>query len=968
MAWTFLPGMTKPVWQDDAGDVHLLGPGGKIQAVKPEAASKLLGGEMSDYRPAGADELNASRKEAEWENASLGAKAGFVAREGVKNIADTATGAARAAFGAGMGIAKAVSGSTAEVANPLEALSGESLVEGAQGLVDTPEGVAKTAAQQRRFAEAAPGVKFAADVGGMLAGGAALKGLGAAGELASGVGLLGEGSTAAKVGSLALENAAQSYAIGAEDAWVQDVPFTSEAAMGAMGVGALLGGGLGVAGAAGKAGYAAARKGIGTAKTAMAERVFGSASAGVKQTDKALESMAADVVGSAPPKGFVDKFKDVLVSIREGAEDAQSLATGVDRETLRKYGPMHWDDTAVKGREAYANRAAIREGAATELTDALQTMRTEGDKIHEATFRVTGAKERNIAPLLTGDAETMMARARAHADDLEIKLKEMQDEARGIAAAKKEARAGGVAMLAEEGPVLASKYGDGASTAHLRTALKETIDKVRGATAPNVAVNALDAFKANMDKAKMSADAVLTGGGAGVANETLRGQVQARSLFAKEQASAMRSSLEDASVWGKFGDVQKRTNKAWSDVLGSDEYLSSHLLTKTGRNFDNGRPILEADPMKMQHYVDGLGTTKTRLLDPKFRESIAARRELASAITEGYGLAGHEAVVERLKASADKAQDVLKRADEHVGTVNAIETMIETRKGHSSTLAERGAGYIHQAMHFRGQAAKMTEKIDGAIKGIVDGTSPISKAAKTGGTLARGAGRAAQLSLVRAATQSQDRSAEYNRISKGIVEAHADPIALSDNVADSVADFAHDDVRDAVIQRAGAAVAFMASKMPASVYAGTPLTPSQLQSVAPAQQAKFLRYYEAVNDPSIVFDELKNGNVPPEHMEALKAVYPAFYRKAQLAVMEAVADTEHPMGYQQRLALAELFDEPGLIEPTLDRGFMDRISAAATEGAKDQAAPGGQPGAPARPRAAGSVAKPMQSHLSTLSL
>ena len=941
--WVKSPG-GGAVWQDDAGLLHLASSAGKVETkTLAEATEALKNPEISGYRAATAEDLTASRNEAEWENASAGAIAGFAAREAVKNVADAATGAARAAFGAGMGIAKAVSGSKAEVANPLEALSGEALVEGAQGLVDTPEGVAATAAQQRRFAEAAPGVKFAADVGGMLAGGAALKGLGAAGKLASGVGLLGEGSTAAKVGSLALENAAQSYAIGAEDAWVQNVPFTSEAALGAMGVGALLGGGLGAAGAAGKAGYAAARKGIGTAKTAMAERVFGSASAGVKTTDKALESMAADVVGAAPPKGFVDKFKDVLASIRDGAEDAQSLATGADRETLRKYGPMRWDDAAVKGREAYAQRGAIREGAATELTDALQSMRTEGDAIHAEVMRGTngGKKARNIEPLLTGDPAKMMEVARSKADAIEDSLGMLQEEASSATR---------------------SPMGTGKATAEIRMAMEDAVAAIRGATAPNEAVIALDSFKARMQQAKVNAEhsyVALQHGGE-------RNQAKARAAFTEQVAADYQSLLEDSTVWGTFGDAQKRTNKAWSQVLDSDRYISRHFLEKVGEDYGRARYVV--DPMKVQHYIDGLGTTKTKIIDPMLRDSIAARAELSSAITEGYGLAGHEPGLARLKESAAKAQDVLKRADEHVGTVNAIETMIETRKGHSSTLAERGAGYIQQAMHFRGQAAKMTEKIDSTIKALVDGTSPISSAVKTGGTIARGTARAAQQSLVRAAQQSRDRSAEYERVAKGIVEANADPVAMADTVADSVAEFGHDEMREAVIQRTGVAAAFLASKVPASIYAGTPLTPSQRQSVAPAQQAKFLRYYEAVNDPSIVFDELKSGNVPPEHIEALQAVYPALYRRAQLAVMDAVGNTDRPMPYQQRLALAELFDQPGAIEPTLDQGFMGRISAAAAEGAKDQAAPGGQPGAPARPKATGSVAKPMQSHLSTLSL
>lgn len=82
-----------------------------------------------------------------------------------------------------------------------------------------------------------------------------------------------------------------------------------------------------------------------------------------------------------------------------------------------------------------------------------------------------------------------------------------------------------------------------------------------------------------------------------------------------------------------------------------------------------------------------------------------------------------------------------------------------------------------------------------------------------------------------------------------------------------------------------------------------------------------------------------------------------------MAVLQAVHNKEKPLPYQTKLVLAELFDTPGLIEPTLDGQFMSRISQAATQGGQAEKAQGG----PARPRPmAGSIAQSMKSPLDSL--
>ena len=53
-----------------------------------------------------------------------------------------------------------------------------------------------------------------------------------------------------------------------------------------------------------------------------------------------------------------------------------------------------------------------------------------------------------------------------------------------------------------------------------------------------------------------------------------------------------------------------------------------------------------------------------------------------------------------------------------------------------------------------------------------------------------------------------------------------------------------------------------------------------------AQKAKFSRYFDAVNDPISVLDQIKKGTVSHEHMEALQAVHPDLLSDMQKKVME----------------------------------------------------------------------------------
>ena len=379
--------------------------------------------------------------------------------------------------------------------------------------------------------------------------------------------------------------------------------------------------------------------------------------------------------------------------------------------------------------------------------------------------------------------------------------------------------------------------------------------------------------------------------------------------------------------------------------------------------------------------LDKVGTVQTQTIDTLLRDNIAARRELVEAIQEGYGLDARAEGLAKVREATQNAEKLLNKARDTVASSNIVDAMMEkagsAHQGKGALLGgvlgglpgavggmavdvlTNPAKLMKQAVALREIGLKWGSKIDGSVKALVDGTGTAARAARATGTALSGAGRYARTTGERYAASNVEQTKKYDKIAKNLVTAMADPVGSSQKIGATLGNVDHSMVRDSMISGAMRAASFLNSKLPAAVYGGSPLAPNQVTSVAPTQKARFLRYYEAVQNPAMVFEELKTGNVPPEHIESLKVCYPALYQRAQLAVFDAVHSKENEMPLQKRLALAELFDNPGAIEPTLDPAFMSRLSQTAQQGNVSEKAQDQRASAAIRPMA------PMGQRMST---
>lgn len=103
------------------------------------------------------------------------------------------------------------------------------------------------------------------------------------------------------------------------------------------------------------------------------------------------------------------------------------------------------------------------------------------------------------------------------------------------------------------------------------------------------------------------------------------------------------------------------------------------------------------------------------------------------------------------------------------------------------------------------------------------------------------------------------------------------------------------------------AIAFIDKKLPRSaVRSGAfmrPYRPSDMEL------SKFARYMQIIEAPLTVLQELENGTITREHVEALQQVYPALYNEIRVKTLENIQESPN-MSYSRKIQLGILLNIP----------------------------------------------------------
>lgn len=151
----------------------------------------------------------------------------------------------------------------------------------------------------------------------------------------------------------------------------------------------------------------------------------------------------------------------------------------------------------------------------------------------------------------------------------------------------------------------------------------------------------------------------------------------------------------------------------------------------------------------------------------------------------------------------------------------------------------------------------------------------------------------------------------FSNMRSKLTEYATDPEKLAMKVAgstimlNSVAPEASAHAREAMAR----GVQFLISKMPRDARSGTNMFGDDEYEPSSLELSKFKRYVQTVENPYSTLEDLKDGTLTREHVEALSTVYPAIYEKLQQEALVYISKRPK-LDYSRKIQIGILLDIP----------------------------------------------------------
>jgi len=949
---------------------------GQLGHVPADKAELFL--KDPDYRVAEQSELEQAKRAAanrtfsgQAETALMGAaeSVGDVAQLGIR-LGQTAAGKAMAsltpsgilASAVGDKVGAALASKGVDLTDPGRSIVGQTLGATLGGTAEQDY-----AARARELHEANPTAwgagELVGNVGlGLLTGGTTT----AAGKaIAGGLARSGLKSAIAEAAGTGLAMAAEGGFYGAAGAETQarlagkTTGASAEELMQGIGFGALLGGGIGVAGSA--------------TMTAFRKLVAKADELGARPNGaSALDSEAGGVAKAFDSEG---------AAASDAVAELQHKLTGADLDTLKKYGVQNNSAEAIEGRELYRNRRALVDEAVPRMTESLDAM---DQAIESVTTNVKqfDLKVSGVSRMLEGVDQVKAKRVgMAHLRGLQANLAD-------------------VAASIPAGKLTSTTKTRVDNVLHYITSHFDALDDA--STAADVYV-ASDFVKRELQSAQKALKWTATHANDGTKREIA---MKVHNRIEEELQEPFRSSLESESTWGRAGLAQRRINAKWKEFLDNSDRYNKELTVPAGAlEWPDGRPRYYADTAKVQSWLEGIGTARGKTSQEIVRARIKASHELLDTIAEYHPL--NQIQLEKLnKARAGYAElsKDLENLDKTVGIANEIETAARAERELSSLTAPLGgrvlgtitgavtAGPMGGALGALGllnrpvaamiaseQIRAMADRvgiktISGASKWVKTGLSGTGdKVARVASKVARevaprverGAATARKVAAPAAVAlfqgKAKDLESAYEHRTSQLLAAQSSPEALLERVSRVTGglESVDPDLAGALLQKAQGAIAYLTSKMPGGTIDPTALEPQRKAIIPRLEMMRYARIWSAVEKPLSVVEDLQKGVATPEQIEALRACHPDTYQAIRVAVQDELLEAARkgrrvPLAMRQQLDL--LLDLGGAGEPAFAPALVDRVKALQGAEEKRQPTPNRKP-----PKLSQSVTLPQQS-------
>ncbi len=878
---------------------------GQVKAVAPEIAKQ------SGWAPATKADIERAIKVKEAESAT-------------GQLKTVGEGAASGAFDAATAIPRlATAGASAltGVEDPLARVSGRQFIEdvgavgsellGGQGAEAAGRDIRQ--GQQLR-AQTNPGEAFVSQLAGQVGAAAATGGASLAAGAGTGAAKALGGGLAARLAGAgvagAIEGAPLAMVQAQDQAYIEGRQLTSQQAMAHAGIGALLGGGLSIAGKAAGEGLSA---------------IFGAAKGALSgATERAAEGAAE--------KGAGSELQKVL---RTGNESIDNAVASTLNEPLAGPKVADYVRDGIRGGDLRMAQRAAHEEATTALAsatnEALETTRALTDKLDNRAWKLADVETRasGFAPEAL---EATRARAGAIRQDLADTLEGLGKDA-------------GKVKLVQG----------------LRDRIEAATLAIDGTESPAKAYLAMDQVRRDVASTSRS----LWESAQKAANVDTKELYRVMAEKIGSHYDDTFKFLMDEGTWGTQGIAQQEANTARAALIQAERAALPNFATKVGSSYEGQgltRDLLEADEGKIIGHLKRMGTTEGAFAERRMGQWLDAAEKFTQAAKK-YGVGAEDtAAADAVQASANKFRQALSAAKEKVGSIDQAQAFLDKASGNGGVFggsaigsfiggapgAALGAGigavmnpakFLAQRVQFEQMAVKTTKRLQGALGEFFgpmgSGAAALEKAGDVAAKTGTAARRAATPSLLGAFGKGASTPELAFTRRRDELQAAAQNMneGARTAITEKFGDIAGDDPHGfgGAVMTASRAIDYLMGKMPESGPNPRSLTPLT-SSIAPSKVeiAQFADAWNAVSDPLSVIDGLKTGTLRPEQIDAVKAVYPQMFQWMQQQTLEQLRELDlkgQEVPVRSRMMLDTMLDLNGAGEPAFAPTFGAKFGA-----------------------------------------
>jgi hypothetical protein len=393
----------------------------------------------------------------------------------------------------------------------------------------------------------------------------------------------------------------------------------------------------------------------------------------------------------------------------------------------------------------------------------------------------------------------------------------------------------------------------------------------------------------------------------------------------------------ESDVWGaKASMAQKEINAATHSMISEGELFSQRFTTKFGS--DVGRPSYTASTEAVDSFLNRLTSAKNALNERGVSSYIEARGRFLDAVSKNYEFAPQvQKAIATERAALAKMDETIKTAAKDVSLINQTKRLLDEEKtgaiggmvGLLADTATKPGTTMRRLAQIEENTQRVLKRLGGETRtflGAEAGAKAPELAAPKG---ARGFFSTMLDDGAKPAGTSRER---YAQRAEQVTKLQANPAMVASRVGSALRDVSDAAPKTTQVATATAlrGLQFLSDKLPPSRRDQFSLQP-QLQPKTRASDAeisRFMRYAEAIDDPVIVLREAKAGTLTRDHVEAVKAVYPALHEQMRGEVMNYLMASKRDLPYARRIQLGILLDIP--TDKTLSPDFMRAVQATFT--------------------------------------